>query len=298
MPDSQPVSPRVRKKLSLMEAVMLFIFAVIILALIPPIRFTRVGRQSPLSVCATNLKDLGMAMSSYASQNQGSWPIAAHAPASEDGKCAVTYAPGRIGTHRGNAQDRGAGETTLTDTEMSVTRNLWTLIRENLSSPKTFICPLTTDSPNEEANPQHYWDFAQYGEVSYGMQVPYGKHGRPATKCSPRMALAADKGPFGASLEAHARPPGPPTRGISATAKEWRPWNSPNHRGKDQTVLYADGHIESQTTPLAGCMDDNIYTRWSDTTGGPGNDPDPQVRGTPPANNEAPLGDTDSLIYP
>jgi len=45
-------------------------------------------------------------------------------------------------------------------------------------------------------------------------------------------------------------------------------------------------------------METNIYTRWSDPTGGFGGDENIRVRGTPPTGNEAPFGDTDSLIYP
>ena len=237
-------------------------------------------------------------MYTYANENADVMPIAAHAPATEDGKCTVTYAPGKIGVHRGNANDSKAGETTTTDTEMSVTRNLWTLIRLSISGPKSFICPSSTDQTNQEENPQNYWDFARYGEISYGLQVPYGKYGKPNTNCCAQMALAADKGPFGAALEAGARKLGPPTLGRLAKPDDWMPWNSPNHGSEAQCVLYADAHAEFQTTPTVGYMNDNIYTRWSDATGGLGGDENIRVRGTPPTGNEAPFGDTDSLIYP
>ncbi|HOW71948.1 MAG TPA: hypothetical protein PKY77_15220 [Phycisphaerae bacterium] len=291
-------SSSIRKGLTRVEIVAFFVFTVIVLALIPPITLQRSGRLAPLAVCAANLKELGRGMHSYAGENAGAWPIAAHAPATENGKCTVTYAPGKIGTHRGHPQDPKAGETQITDTEMSVTRSLWTLVRQGMSSPPSFVCPLTSDHPGTDENPQGLWDFARYSEISYGLQVPYGTHGRPATTRDPRMALAADKGPFGAALEAGARQPGPVKAGTAAAPGDWMPWNSPNHGGKNQTVLYADGHIESQTTPVAGYMNDNIYTRWSNATGGLGGDERIRVQGTPPAGTEAPFGNTDTLIYP
>ena len=255
------------------------------------------------SVCAANLKGLGTAMYTYANENSDSLPIAAHAPATEHGKCAVTYAPGKIGTHRGNGNDPKAGETSAADTEMSVTRNLWTLVRSLLVEPKIFICPSTEDQPNTETNPQNYWDFAKGSETSYGCQVPYGTRGRPSTTCDQTMALMADKGPFGAALEAGLANPGSPTAplpmiGAQPRWEDWAPWNSPNHAGEGQVVLYADAHAGFDTTPIVGFKKDNVYTRWSDAMRGFDGNMDTRLRGTPPTGNEAPFGDTDSLIYP
>jgi len=249
-------------------------------------------------MCAANLKGLGTGMYTYANENADWWPVATHAPATEEGKCAVTYAFGKIGTHRGNADDPKAGDTTATDTEMSVTRNLWTLVRLTICEPKSFICPSSPDKPNQEKDPQNYWDFAKYSEISYGLQVPYGKYGKPNTNCCAQMALAADKGPFGAALEAGAHNPGPPTLDASAKPEDWMPWNSPNHGAEGQIVLYTDAHAQFHPKPTVGFQNDNIYTRWSDPTGGLGGDENIRVRGTPPTGNEAPFSDTDSLIYP
>jgi len=244
------------------------------------------------------MKGLGTGMYTYANENADWWPSAAHAPATEEGKCAVTYAFGKTGTHRGNAKDPKAGETSIDDTEMSVTRNIWMLVRLYICEPNSFICPSSPDQPNQDTDPQSYWDFAKYSEISYGMQVPYGKSGRPSTTCDDRMALAADKGPFGAALESGARNPGPPTLGKLAKPEQWMPWNSPNHAYEGQMVLYTDAHAQFELKPTVGFQNDNIYTRWSDATGGFGGDENIRVRGTPPTSNEAPFGDTDSLIYP
>lgn len=264
-------------------------------------RFTRPPRYN--STCAGNLRGLGTAMYTYANENADSFPVAVHAPATEHGRSAVTYAPGKIGTHRGNGNDPKAGETTATDTEMSVTRNMWTLVRFLLVEPKIFTCPSTEDQPNTDTNLQNYWDFVKWSETSYGCQVPYGTRGRPGTACDQTMALMADKGPFGAALEAGSANPGSPTARLPMTGalprwEDWAPWNSPNHAGEGQVVLYADAHTQFESTPIVGSKKDNIYTRWSDGIRGLGGDDDARLRGTPPTGNEAPFGDTDSLIYP
>ena len=39
--------------------------------------------------------------------------------------------------------------------------------------------------------------------------------------------------------------------------------NSRNHKHWQQQVLFADGHVKQQRTPLASSAQDNIYTYWS-----------------------------------
>jgi len=82
------------------------------------------------------------------------------------------------------------------------------LVRYGYASTRSFICPLSGDKENDEDNPQLFWDFRNYSEISYGYQVPYGKYGRPASLRAPDMPLAAHKGPFGAALEAGKPHPG------------------------------------------------------------------------------------------
>lgn len=157
---------------------------------------------------------------------------------------------------------------------------------------------MSDDEKNDEDNPQDYWDFRGYREVSYGYQLPYGKVGRPGAGGDSRMVLAADKGPYGAALEAGKPHPGVPTVGSTSPPDQWRPWNLPNHQGEGQNVLFVDGHVDWANRPVAGVKGDNIYTRWSDILGGTETDWAPRVQDTPPTGIETPFADTDALIYP
>lgn len=292
--------PESRRAASVIEVVLILVVGLLIIGLafllLPPRSPSRA--LSPRTVCAANLKGIGTGLYTYAYENDGWWPVALHAPAEADHVGKVRYAPGMIGTHREDAEERDGWPTTTETTDMSTTRNFWVLVRIGASSPKSMICPSSDDEPNDVDNPQDFWDFRKYSEISYGYQVPYGRLGRPNVDADARMALAADKGPFGKALETGSPIPGIPTPGITDSWRKWAPWNSPNHGGEGQNVLYPDGHADFVTTPLAGVEHDNIYTRWSDATGGTPNDWTPRIHGTPPTGIETPWGNTDSFIYP
>lgn len=257
------------------------------------------SKLSRRAVCAANICGIGKGLFFYAKENNDCFPIAPHAPATDDNIGRVTYAPGKIGTHRnGRIDDPNAGQTCENDTEMSTTRNLWMLVRTAHSSTGSYICPESGDQKNDEDNPQIFWDFRNYSEISYGYQVPYGKHGRPSLTRPAYMPLVADKGPFGAALENGLPPPGTNMPKSNAVTDEWIPWNSSNHGGEGQNVEFGDGSYRFERIPIVGVKKDNIYTRWSRADGGSDTDEIPRIHGTPPTGNETPWSDTDTLIYP
>jgi hypothetical protein len=299
--NTRPVHPTRRRALTpndlLMGLALGLVFAIILIIVLLP-SLGRARELSKRTVCAANLKGIGMGFATYAAANNDEFPIPAHAKAIKDEVGRVTYAPGKIGAHRGKETDPEAGETTVQDTEMSTTRAMWCLVRSGASSPKSFICPSSNDRPNDEDNPQNFWDFRKYSEVSYGYQVPFGKHGRPVPSAPAELVIAADKGPYGAALETHQPNPGLPSARASDGPDAWRKWNSPNHGDEGQNVMYPDAHVDFQATPLAGVLKDNIYTRWSSADGGAKANEADRIAGTPPTGIETPWGDSDSLIYP
>ena len=136
--------------------------------------------------------------------------------------------------------------------------------------------------------------------MSYGYQVPFGKLGKPSCDRDQRMVLIADKGPFGAALDAGFAAPPPIAADESSMCDQWRPWNSPNHggqgSGEGQNVLYAGGSADWQNRPVCGIGDDNIYTQWA----GNGATARDRAQGNRPTagGKQVPASDTDTLIYP
>jgi hypothetical protein len=266
-------------------------------------------RTKPIRfVCASNLGQLGRALYTYGNENRDMWPIAAHAEAQDEGMGRVTYAPGKIGVKRmgvagtpsrPSESQPGEGGSTTSDTQLSTTRNLWLLVRMRVVTPTTFNCPNDDWAQrNDEDNPQDYFDFRKYTETSYGYQVPYGRKGRPSSDLDQRMPVVADKGPFGAALEAGQTNPGVPALLPIASPDDWRKWNSPNHGSDGQVVLFADAHAEFLTRPVCGIKDDNIYTRWADARAFLEPNQAARAHGIPPTGRETPWSNTDTLIYP
>lgn len=309
--------------------VVVAIIALLISILLPSL--ARARELSKRTVCAANLKGTGNGFATYAVANNDDWPIPAHDPATADGVTVVAYV-GQTGVKRGMVGTPDAGETigpgdTVAATRaLSTTRAFWYLIRAGASSPKSFVCPSSEDSPNSEDNPQDYWDFGLrnettgtevtglpknvdgYKQVSYGYQIPYGKTGRPSPSVDQDMALVADKGPWSAWLESSKTQPVDMASQVNSLSApdDWKRWNSPNHGGQGdgegQNVMYNDAHVDFVMTPLAGAGKDNIYTRWSNAPG-TAQTYDNRVLGTVyqasgNTSKLAPHGNTDSLIYP
>ncbi len=294
------------------------VFALVLGMFLPSL--ARARELSRRSVCAANLKGISIGFHSYSGENSDDFPmVAAPRPAYQKGQARglVDYSA-TIGSFRGSLVDLYAGDTLRMDplpTKLSVTRNSYTLVRVNMLRPGSFICPSSSDASAEEAYPGYFWDFGRgdvvgpvdaqqartfWTMVSYGYQVPYGQLGQPSRDRGLSMILAADKGPFGASLDAGLPHPGPVSASPNAAPKQWRPWNSANHggqgTGEGQNVVRADGRVEWAKSPDCGVEGDNIYTQWANA----GVSPQDRSQGNPPTRGgrQVPVGDTDSLIYP
>jgi type II secretory pathway pseudopilin PulG len=268
--------------------------------------------------CAENLSGMGRGFYTYATEGTDSWPIAAPNSTHRPVPAPVVYynMTGRHGG-LGAAGDPGSEAPEQYWDQLSTTRNIWILVKTGGAFPKSFICPSSDAGPDTVADPELFWDFpARLSDttadrgwnstsnnetcVSYGYQVPYGGKGKPSTEVDQRMALAADKGPYGGVSLNNSQVITPPASlNAGSDTKLWRPFNSPNHGG--QGVLFADSHAEFLTTPIVGVGKDNIYTAWK-RQDGRGN-PDTRLHGDQPANTAGfdsltPAENTDSLIYP
>lgn len=291
-----------RRGLSRTDVVLLILMTVFIGAILVSVLLPSLAnghRPSHRTMCALNLSGIGKALATYALGNRDMWPVPPHMPPVEDAVGRVRYAPGMIGTRQGPTTRPEDQPTTDQDTAMATTRVFWwTVVRSGAITPKGFICPSSEDRPNDREDLWELWDFEKWSEVSYGYQVPFGKYGKPHSDRDQDFAVAADKGPYGAALEAGRPHPGAPTLTSNNSPDDWMPFNSPNHDSEGQNVMYPDGHVDWYSNPLAGVYRDNIYTRWSTPDGGSATNESPRVQGTPPTGIETPWSDTDSLIYP
>lgn len=249
--------------------------------------------QAQKITCLSNLRQIGIGLAMYEVTHRGQFPLFPFAEPVGLETGAVTYAPGRIGKFRERYS-------TADDTDLSTTRALWLLFQKDLAQqPEVFICPATSDVGPVLQDARSFFDFAAYGQISYGYQVPFGQKGRPSTKVRrpAEMVLSADQGPYGAAMEGGLPHPGPPAA-VQGTVTDWTPWNSPNHEGLLTNVAYIDGHVEGAKIPLAGIHQDNIYTQWENVDARSGHASLERIHGVPPTNNETPLAETDALIYP
>lgn len=328
--------------------VVVAIIALLISILLPSL--ARARELSKRTVCASNMKGMGTGFYTYGNENADDWPIPNPFRQDTDsdptsGEVQYVQAIGTDTPGRGCAASPAGGDpqngvgcpgTPITNatqysTKLSTTRAFWALVRNGASSPKTFYCPSSEDSPNDEDNPQMFWDFGKgdqnnscgtgtagvacaWNQVSYGYQVPFGQYGRPSSDRDQRMPLAADKGPWGTRADGgkgnlptdpSAPPPTWANLNSSSSPDDWRKFNSPNHGGigdgEGQVVLYADSHAEFQTKPIVGIGQDNIYTHWTRVPPAGQQDPNDRVKGQPTTDvghKYTPVSNTDTMIWP
>jgi prepilin-type processing-associated H-X9-DG protein len=225
---------------------------------------SRCGPISKVLLCSSNLKGIGTSVKIYANENLEYWPTPAF-DKSMEGK--IDYRV-PVGGGAGNVQSPNRMQQSLSieggARELTVSRALWMLVRTGDITTKQVLCPQSTDVEDPtQTRLDDYYDFSEWKNLSYGYQVPYGVYYTRASERAPRkMILAADKGPYRDATVASS-PPGInslSSRSVSKPNERWKPYNSLNHGGDGQNVLYADGHSDYQRTPIAGIDGDNIYT--------------------------------------
>lgn len=322
-----------RKGFTLIELlVVVAIIALLISILLPSL--SRARELAKRAVCASNLRGIGQGCHIYSNDNTESFPQ--HYYQSNEQGASPPFTSGvqylqRMGT---TAQLSIKTQTSpLTSTNVGHhSRSMFLLIIGGQSTPGQFICPSSGDTednlrnngtdstqpPESAAQPgRNRFDFKGWPHVSFGYQVPFGKKGKPTQKMDVRMALAADKGPYfraGTTDGSTQTTPDdfsgidPPTTWGTIAADilkknndDWRPYNSANHSGEGEEVLFVDGHADWIKKPIGGVNNDNIYTAIS------GGSAQSLVNlaysligevGDAAAENYSPSASTDSFIVP
>ena len=290
------------------------VLAVLAIILVPSLRNAR--EHSKRLVCASNLKGIGTSAKIYAKQNKGRWMIPPHDRRLDLNWERIEYRK-LVGKNRDQESTWTAEGSGKVSSEVSVTRAYWMLVRSGDITPPQFICPSSGDTADTMAQPDKFYDFTGYANLSYGYQVPFGpRDTRPRERMDNRQPVAADKGPFYKTGDTNWEPReagGQPVN-LGHPSSVWRAYNSPNHggagNGAGQNVLFGDGRVNFEGTPAVGIDHDNIYTLMEDNWGE--SDNFNLIHGLPPGSiDPAPFpgqeafgpdmmdyASTDSLIYP
>jgi prepilin-type processing-associated H-X9-DG protein len=300
--------------------VVVAIIALLISILLPSL--SRARELAKRAVCAANLRGIGQGQHIYANDNDEWFPHTLYEawanPSPRNGNNVTFIEQLSVDYDEPKVDPTGAipGSDWY---QQHPSRCMFLMVIGGNTTPKQFICPSSGDQEDGLRNKNgatetaaqpgiNRFDFRGYQHLSYGYQLPYSNRAKPREGMDPRMPIGADKGPY---FEA-----GQPNTSIGSTPDQrrassyapsfsenpseilklpndrWRPYNSRNHNGEGQNVLYVDGHVDFEKRPIVGVNYDNIFTQQEDyTLGG-------ALQGLKPENGLGPWTNTDCIIVP
>lgn len=314
-----------KKGFTLIELlVVVAIIALLISILLPSL--ARAREITKRAVCAANLRGIGQGMKVYSNDNSDFYPTAPF----REGGGGGTNNTNLVNFVNQMGRTLTTQSTNTTPTNVSVSRSLFILVTEGTTTAKQFLCPSSGDTEDDLRNGTgtsetaaqpgvNRFDFKGYPNLSYGYQIPFGPRARPNENLDPRMALMADKGPFfeAAASATDGNTPIVPDQLVGGTLypanpgnivltgvannaadilragnDKWRNFNSRNHSGEGQNILFNDGHVDFERRPIVGVNYDNIYTQQTNWT------LPNSMLGAAPANLRGPWTGTDSIVIP
>jgi prepilin-type processing-associated H-X9-DG protein len=249
-----------RNGLTLTDVCIVLSVAVLVIGVILPAMMTRSRDNSGRVKCASNLRQIGLAMILYANaEKDGGFPRTYFNP---DSSAVISDTTG----YAVNASFGRPGEPSPVG-DNNVAASFFLALKTQDIDSEVFVCPYTlaergftdskvTDHSNWQKIPQN---------MSYSVQVmfPSAAAIKAGWKWNNTMtsdfAIVSDLNPGGSALTT-IRP--------DALRAEMANANSPNHARDGQNVLFGDGHVEFAWTPYcgmkrAGAEKDNIFTAGS-----------------------------------
>jgi prepilin-type N-terminal cleavage/methylation domain-containing protein len=238
--------------------VVIGIIALLISILLPSLN--RARETANRIKCASNLRQIGLAMVQYSNDAKGPFPR-------------TVYMMGSAVQLTGYNQPGTSGltdpfqQTTIPNTINNVPEAYFLLLRTQELTAAVFTCPSANQAPDNYGGgtltPQAQINFTSLsGNLSYSFANPYPDKAasdsgfKMVQGMEPTFVLAADMNPGTIGGNDNVLLPS-----TSSSANQMKSGNSNNHNKDGQNVLYADSHVDFQNNPFVGCSRDNIYTR-------------------------------------
>jgi prepilin-type N-terminal cleavage/methylation domain-containing protein/prepilin-type processing-associated H-X9-DG protein len=262
-------SGSLRRAFTLVELLVVIAIVGTLLAILLP-SLEHVRHQGYIDKCASNLRQIGLAISMYCNENQGNFPRTLYDPTQ----------PLTEGTGFNAVDPFQPGGVAAND----LTAAPYLLLRSEHLPTEIFICPYNDDTSYsaDSADPAKHSNFTDWTvNLAYSFANPFPSQGardggyRLTSHLRPDFPIAADLNP-GVTQYANVTAAAP-----GASEKILENANSRNHEQDGQNVLYADGHVEFRQSCLCGIGQDNIYTNQSDQF-----------------DNVSPLTSTDAILLP
>ena len=215
------------------------------------------------TVCMSNLKSIGSALTLYKGTNDNKWPWLTD-------NC-TGWQTNPVGLNREVKNDPN------THPEHSITALMFLLVRDNQPA-KLFVCPSTDDTKDENTKdpanakegeePKYFWDFSNSCNVSYSWQAPIkgkdGKYHQGLSDDDNDTVVIADKTPRWGP-----KPWNNTAWDPALTGSKVEPHMSQNHSGgKAANALSVGINAIKSTRPDIGINNDMIYTASGDAAAG------------------------------